>query len=74
MKNFIFKSEADFHKILFNQLKIILNEQKHQRMDLADIKRVLHMIRTDSATQKQVEDFYETSPQTDSEEQDKDLE
>ncbi len=57
MKNFIFKSDADFHKILFNKLDMLLTENRHQRMDLADIKRVLHMLNTDSALQKQVDEY-----------------
>ncbi len=57
MKNFIFKSDADFHKILFNKLDMILTENRYQRMDLADLKRVLHMMSTDSSLQKQVDDY-----------------
>ncbi len=57
MKNFIFKSDADFHKILFNKLDMLLTENRHQRMDLADIKRVLHMLNTDSSLQKQVDEY-----------------
>ncbi len=70
MKNFIFKSEADFHKIVFNKLEVLLNEQKHQRMDLAGIKRSLFEILHDKNLQKQVDEYFEeTPPQTDQEEQ-----
>ncbi len=71
MKNFIFKSEADFHKIIFNKLDMLLTEQKHQRMDLSDLKRTLEVIYNALALQKQVDDYFEkddeTSPQTDTE-------
>ncbi len=58
MKNFIFKSESDFHKILFNKLGWLLDEQRHQRMDLADIKRLIERSITNQTLQKQVDDFY----------------
>ncbi len=75
MKNFIFKSEADFHKIVFNKLDMLLAEQRHQRVDLAHIIRQLHSFINDAKLQKQVDTYFEdddpgeTSPQTDSEEQ-----
>ncbi len=72
MKNFIFKSEADFHKILFNQLKMILSEQRHARSDLVTLKIGIASILNDRKLQKQVDDYFEddTSPQTDSETKD----
>ncbi len=72
MKNFIFKSHEDFHKIVFNKLVTILDEQRHQRMDLADINRLLGLLVTDKNLQKQVDQYFdsdETSPQTESDEQ-----
>ncbi len=66
MKNFIFKSEADFHKIVFNKLDMVLDEQRHARSDLAYIIRHLNKILADSNLQKQVDQYFEeTSPQTD---------
>ncbi len=74
MKNFIFKSEADFHKIVFNKLEALLVEQRHQRRDLAEINRFLqveHRNRLhDQNLQSQVDEYFEddekeTSPQTD---------
>ncbi len=59
MKNFIFKSQEDFHKIVFNKLVTILDEQRHQRMDLADITRLLKVILNDKNLQKQVDDYFE---------------
>ncbi len=38
MKNFIFKSNVDLHKISV-QLNLLLNEQRNQRVDLAFLKR-----------------------------------
>ncbi len=74
MKNFIFKSEADFHKMVFNKLDMLLSEQRHQRVDLAGIKRQLNGLTTDSDLQKQVDQYFdeddETSPQTDTVKQD----
>ncbi len=74
MKNFIFKSEADFHKIVFNKLDMLLAEQRKQRMDLTTIIRLVTSIRIDKNLQTTVdkyfdEDIEETSPQTDPGEQ-----
>ncbi len=77
MKNFIFKSEADFHKIVFNKLDMLLAEQRHQRRDLGLIIRHLTMVLNHMNLQKQVDDYFDedesvkdrdsemTSPQTD---------
>ncbi len=72
MKNFIFKSPQDFHKIVFNKLDMLLAEQRHQRSDLAILLRKQQHIYNALALQKQVDEYFEddeTSPQTDSEEQ-----
>ncbi len=71
MTNFIFKSQGTYKK-LANNIEVILNEQRHQRSDLSSIIR--RLVKIDSAlvtmmNQKQVDDFYETSPQTESDEQ-----
>ncbi len=68
MKNFIFKSEADFHKIVFNKLEMLLTEQRKQRMDLSTIMRMLQKLINDANLQKQVDEYFEDdepSPQTD---------
>jgi len=68
MKNFIFKSEADFHKIVFNKLDMLLSEQRHQRQDLTTVIRLVTSIKLDKDLQKQVDQYFEedeTSPQTD---------
>ncbi len=75
MTNFIFKSQGTYKK-LANNIEVILNEQRHQRMDLASIIRrlvkidasLVHVL-NEEQLQKQVTDFYETSPQTDTDEQ-----
>ncbi len=72
MKNFIFKSPQDFHKIVFNKLDMLLAEQRHQRIDLTAILRMLSKLLVDKDLQKQVDQYFEddddlTSPQTDPE-------
>ncbi len=59
MKNFIFKSEADFHKIVFNKLETILAEQRHQRADLATIERMIQVLINDDNLQQQVDQYFE---------------
>jgi len=59
MKNFIFKSEADFHKIVFNKLDMLLSEQRHQRMDLTIIIRKLTKWEIGQNLQKQVDDYFD---------------
>ncbi len=59
MKNFIFKSNADFHKILFNKLDMLLAEQRNQRHDLfVCIKLIKELVNT-SNLQKQVDEYFE---------------
>ncbi len=59
MKNFIFKSEADFHKIVFNKLDMLLAEQRHQRVDLGQILRLLKILTVDKDLQQQVDKYFE---------------
>ncbi len=59
MKNFIFKSEADFHKIVFNKLEMLLSEQRHQRQDLTTCIRLITSIRVENNLQKQVDDYFD---------------
>ncbi len=59
MKNFIFKSEADFHKIVFNKLDMLLAEQRHQRIDLSSQQRLLQSIYNALALQKQVDEYFD---------------
>ncbi len=59
MKNFIFKSEADFHKIVFNKLDMVLTEQRHQRSDLSLLIRKQQVIYNALALQKQVDEYFD---------------
>ncbi len=59
MKNFIFKSEADFHKIVFNKLDMLLAEQRKQRADLYTIDRKIHSIINSLNLQKQVDEYFD---------------
>ncbi len=59
MKNFIFKSPQDFHKIVFNKLDMLLAEQRHQREDLATIMRSMTILINSANLQKQVDEYFE---------------
>ncbi len=55
------------------KLQNIQLEQRHQRQDLKDIKLMLNKLLIDKHLQTQVDNYFErdeTSPQTDSNEQD----
>ncbi len=79
MKNFIFKSTRDFHKILFNKLDTIQSELRHQRQDHVTLQRDIEAIRLDLNLKRQADSYYEdhelthtthpTSHQTDLDEQ-----
>ncbi len=59
MKNFIFKSSPDFHKMIFNKLVTIQNEQMHSRMDLGTILRLLKKLSADDNLQTQVDKYFD---------------
>ncbi len=65
MKNFIFKSEADFHKIVFNKLDMLLAENRHQRIDLANLQRMMQSIYNALALQKQVDEYFDKDDEND---------
>ncbi len=75
MKNFIFKSQQDFHKIVFNKLEIIQSELRHQRLDHVLFKTLVDKLFIELNLQKQADSYYkdketdETSHQTDLDEQ-----
>ncbi len=72
MKNFIFKSDADFHKILFNKLDIISGNMLYMTHEIDKCNKNILSIENQLKLQKQVDDYFdkdETSPQTDSDEQ-----
>ncbi len=62
MTNFIFKSQGTYKK-LCQQLEIIQNELRAQRQDNIQILFLLNKLLTAKALQKQVDDYYEDSPQ-----------
>jgi len=60
MKN-LFSSPTqapDLQKFIIKQLDQLLNEQREQRSDLAQILRILHKNINDSKLQKEVDDYY----------------
>ncbi len=59
MKNFIFKSDADFHKIVFNKLEMILSVLRKQRIQLDRIEWNIKKFGTESKLQKQVDEYFE---------------
>ncbi len=59
MKNFIFKSDADFHKILFNKLDILQKNVLYITYHLDKCLVILRKQEVDTGTQKQVDDFYD---------------
>jgi len=66
MINLLSKSPETYEKLNL-AIQMLLVEQRHQRADLATIKRQLHVLITDSGVQKQVDDYFQgTSPQTES--------
>ncbi len=63
MKNFIFKSDADFHKILFNKLDMTLFVLKQQRIQLDRMEWHLKKILNSSRLQKQVDEYFDDKEQ-----------
>ncbi len=59
MKNFIFKSPQDFHKIVFNKLDMLLAEQRNQRHDLFVCIKLIKQLVNNNELQKQVDDYFD---------------
>ncbi len=60
MNKFLFKStDADFQKLIFNKLDILLAEQRHQRHDLKIITVGINKLLTDQNLQKQVDEYFD---------------
>ncbi len=59
MKNFIFKSQQDFHKIVFNKLEIIQSELRHQRLDHVLFKTLVDKLFIELNLQKQADSYYQ---------------
>ncbi len=71
MNNLFSKSPETYEKFS-HVLDLLLAEQRHQRADLATVKRQLHTLLNLLKLQKEVDDYFdrdETSHQTDTEEQ-----
>ncbi len=60
MKNFIFKSQQDFHKILFNKLEIIQSELRHQRLDHVLFKSLVDKLFVELNLQQQADEYYQS--------------
>jgi len=65
MKNFIFKSPQDFHKIVFNKLDMLLAEQRNQRHDLFVCIKLIKQLENNLKLQKQVDDYFEENDESD---------
>ncbi len=60
MTNFIFKSaKGGLVKKLASQLEVVLNEQRHQRQDLAAILYLLKQLRNDLRLSSEVAEYHE---------------
>ncbi len=58
MKNFIFKSPQDLQKMFSIKLESIQKEQRHARIDLSEILRLLHRLNIDRDLGNQVDDYF----------------
>ncbi len=74
MTNFIFKSANRLIKnspitveILISKMDMIQREQRAQRQDLVDIKRMLNRITIDKHLQMEVDQYFEDRPNNDTE-------
>ncbi len=59
MTNFIFKSQLSDFKKISQQLKTILDNQRHSRNDMAVLQGQVTKIFNALALQKQVDDYFE---------------
>ncbi len=71
MTNFIFKSASRLTKnspinvgLLNNQIKIMMREQRLQRQDLQDVKRMLNKLLIDKHLQMEVDDYFKKQGET----------
>ncbi len=58
MINLLSKSPETYEKLTF-KIEMLLTEQRHQRGDLATIKRQLHTIINHMNLQKQVDEYFD---------------
>ncbi len=63
MTNFIFKSQTTYKK-LANNIEVLLNEQRHQRMDLATLLRrtetIVKYLDLEKKMSSSLDEYYET--------------
>ncbi len=69
MTNFIFKSQGTFKKIS-NKLEMIQSELRHQRQDNQQILYLLNKLIVNNNLQKQVDEYFEDTPETEDKEPD----
>ncbi len=72
MKNFIFKSNASDLQKMFSILENLQKNMVYSTYKLDNILKLIKSLHTDNALQQSVDKYFdndETSPQTDSEEQ-----
>ncbi len=64
MNKFLFKSplDSDLSKNVINKLDMLLDEQRHQRADLAIILRICNQLVNNKDLQKQVDQYFEEDP------------
>ncbi len=60
---FIKTKSPETYFLINKALDMLLAEQRHQRADLATVKRQLHTLINSSALQKQVDSYFEDSKQ-----------
>ncbi len=63
--NNIFSKSPETYEILYHKLDMLLTEQKHQRADLATIKRQLHQLINTTNLQKQVDEYFDKDDKED---------
>ncbi len=56
---FIKTKSPETYFLINTKIEMLLTEQRHQRADLATIKRQLHTIISDAGIQKQVDSYFE---------------
>ncbi len=72
MKNFIFKSTAADLQKMFSILENLQKNMVYSTYKLDAILKLIKSLELDNRIQKQVDDFYETSHQTDNEDKEPD--
>ncbi len=70
MNNFLFKSDNRLIKnssvdldSLMKKMMLALAEQRHQRSDLQDIKRMINRLLIDEHLQQQVDKYFDDEPE-----------